>query len=55
MVSFVVQYQGPLTFSYKAVLNGGLSVGIGGVDVLDTDVPLAHFTYTEKEREQRQV
>ena len=38
MVGFIVQYQSPLTFPYKAVLNGGFGVDIGGVDVLDADV-----------------
>lgn len=40
MVRLIIQYQRPLAFPRKAVLDGGFGVDIGGVDVLNADVPL---------------
>ena len=39
-MGLIIQYQCPLAFPCKAVLDGGLGVDISGMDVLNADVPL---------------
>jgi hypothetical protein len=40
VVCLIIQNQRPLAFPIKAVLNGGFGIDIGGMDVLNADVPL---------------